>query len=113
MGLTPRSNAPASDRKGSRDPIAQEFAISANGFAKEAGALMERSKSRLYRLAGRRDRGGTAFRPEEGTKRCDSRSPRLRRMGETLDVAVADLERDSKRVETAARGIGHDAACAK
>lgn len=82
--------------------IAQELRSYANVFAKQAGALMGEVET-IARISGSSIEatvgGGTPM-VSDGTRAMRDSLATLRRVGEVLDVAMTDLERDSERVVT-------------
>jgi hypothetical protein len=81
--------------------IAQELRSYADGFAKEAGALMgevETVAGISSSLIGGTDVDRTQV-LSDGTRTMRDSLATLRRMGQGLDLAMVDLERDSHRVE--------------
>jgi hypothetical protein len=82
--------------------IAQELRDFANGFAKEAGALMQEVEtvagiSNMLTGATDEDQGAIT---SEGTRGMRDALVTLRQMGQMLDRAIKELEVDSDRVVT-------------
>ncbi len=77
--------------------IAQELRTYANGFAKEAGTLMSNVETIAAVAAALQD-GARASQASESTEAMREGLTTLRRTGENLDVAMAELGHDSERV---------------
>ncbi len=82
--------------------IAQELRTYANGFAREAGALMrevETIADMTASLTNGNETGRSSMMADEARTMRDAHAT-LRRMGDMLDLALVDLGRDSHRVVT-------------